>query len=59
MVSKIVEYKDSPYESNEKCGVGLSYDLENTLGILKEWIRSCKVNNDKIMEAQEKQVEVN
>jgi len=45
----MVDYKGSPYESNEQCGVGISYDLEGTLRSLKEEIRSCKMDNDKIM----------
>lgn len=49
MASKVVEYKDSPYESEEKYGVGSSSDLVDTLRSLKEEIRSCKVDNDIIM----------
>jgi len=46
----MVDYKDSPYESEEKYGVGNSYDLEVTLSsILKEEIRSCKEDNDIII----------
>ena len=59
MASKIVDYKDSPYESEEQYGVGNSSDLTITLGSLKEEIRSCKVDNDIIIEAQEKLAEVN
>ena len=59
MTSKIVDYKGSPYESNEKHGVGHSFDLADTLRSLKEEIRSCKADNDKIMQAHEKQAEVN
>lgn len=36
MTSKIVDYKDYPYELDEKCGVGNSSDLEETLRSLKE-----------------------
>ena len=59
MASKMVEYKNSPYESNKQYGVGNSSDLVDTLRILKEEIRSCKVDNDRIMQEKEKQVEVN
>jgi len=51
----MVEYKDSPYKSDGKHGVGHSLDLENTLISLKEEIKICKVDNDKIIQAQEKQ----
>ena len=56
--SKMVDYKDSPYELDEYHG-GHSLDLADMLRSLKEEIRSCKENNDKIIHAQEKQVEVN
>ena len=59
MASKVVDYIESPYESNGQRGVGHSSDLADTLRSLKEGIRSCKVDNGKIMQAQEKQVEVN
>jgi len=59
MASKMVDYKDSPYEFEEKYGVGNSSDLELTLRILKEGIRSYKENNDIIIHAQEKLAEVN
>lgn len=55
MASKMVDYKDSPYESDEQCGVGDSSYLVDIFISLKEEIESCKVNNEKIMEAQEKQ----
>jgi len=55
----MVDYKDSPYESEEQYDVGNPSDLAVTLRSLKEAIRSCKVGNEKIMETQEKQVEVN
>jgi len=45
----MVDYRDSPYESDEQCGVGHSSNLTDTLRKLKEEIRSCKVDNDKIM----------
>ena len=59
MDNQMVDYKDSPYESDEHHGVGNSSDLEDTLRSLKEEIRSCKVDNDKIIRAQEKQVDIN
>ena len=59
MDNNMVDYKDSPYESEEKYGVGNSYDLAVTLRILKEEIRSFKADNDIIMLTQEKQVELN
>jgi len=55
----MVGYKNSPYESNEQRGVGNSSDLANTLRSLREEIMSWKVDNEKIIQAQEKQVEVN
>ena len=54
MDSKMVDYKDSPNESEEQYGVGNSSDLADTLRRLKEEIRSCKADNDRIMQAQEK-----
>lgn len=56
MTSKMVEYnsRDSPYGSNEQCGGQNSSDLVDTLRSLKEKIRSCKENNDRIIQAQEK-----
>jgi len=39
MASKMVHYKDSSYESQEKYCVGNSYDLVVTLRSLKEEIR--------------------
>lgn len=49
MASKMVDYRDSPYESEEQYGVGNSSNLAMTLRSLKEEIRSCKVDNDIIM----------
>jgi len=51
MTSKTVDYssQDSPYGSDEKCGVGHSFELVNTLRSLKEELRSCKADNDIIM----------
>ena len=59
MASKVVNYIEYPYASDGQCGVGNSSNLEEKMRILKEEIRSCKVDNDKIMQAQDKQVEVN
>lgn len=61
MTSKMVDYSSrySPYGSNEQHGVENSYDLADTLRILKEKIRSCKEDNDMIISTQEKQAEVN
>ena len=58
MESKMVDYKDSLYESDEQCGVGNSSDLADTLRSLNEEM-NCKAENDRIIQAQEKQVEVN
>jgi len=57
----MVDYssQDSPYGSDEKRGAGNSSNLADTLRSLKAEIRSCKEDNDKIMQAQEKQAEVN
>jgi len=54
MASKVVNYVESPYASDEKCGVGHTYDLADTLRSLREEIRSCKEDNDRIIQAQEK-----
>jgi len=50
MASKMVDYKDSPYDFKEQYGVGNSCNLEVTLRILKEEIKSCKVDNDWIIQ---------
>ena len=50
MDSKMVDYIDSPYKS-EQYGVGNSFDLEVTLRGLKEEIKICKVDNDKITQS--------
>lgn len=42
MTRKMVDYRDSPYESDERCGVGNSSNLVDTLRGLNEEIRSCK-----------------
>ena len=51
MTSKMVDYKDSPYESDKRRGVVHSSDLADTLRSLKEEIRSCKVDNDRIIQS--------
>ena len=53
MTSKMVCYssQDFPYGSNEQRGVGYSYDLVDTLRSLKAKIRSCKADNDRIVQA--------
>ena len=58
MNSKMVDNKDSPYESDEQRG-GHYFDLTDTFRSLKEEIRSCKANNDMIIQAQEKHREIN
>jgi len=59
MASKMVDYKDSPYESKDLYGVGNSFGLAVTLRSLKEEIRSCKAYNDITLQAQDKLEEVN
>ena len=54
MTRKMVYYKYSPYESYVQHGIGHYFDLSDTLRSLKEEIRICKTDNEKIMEAQEK-----
>ena len=49
MASNMVDYKDSLYESEEQYSVGNPSDLAVTLRILKEDIRSCNEDNDKII----------
>lgn len=59
MTRKVVDYLESPYASDEQCGVGDTSDLDNTLRSLREEIRSCKAYNDWIIQLQEKQANVN
>lgn len=59
MTSKMVDYKVSPYELDEQCSVGNSSDLVDKLSSLKEEIRSCNADNDRIMQAYKKQEKVN
>lgn len=49
MNSKMVDYKDSPYELNKKYGVGNYSNLEHKLRSLNEEIRRCKEDNDIII----------
>ncbi len=51
MTRNIVYYnsQDSPYASNEKHGIGHSFDLVDTLRSLKVEVRICKVDNGRIM----------
>ena len=51
MNSIMVDYRDSPYESYEQHGIGKSPDLADTLRSLKEEIRSCNANNDRLIHA--------
>ena len=51
MGSNMADYKDSPHEFEEQYGVGNSSDLAVTLISLKEEIRSCKVDNEKIIQS--------
>lgn len=59
MASKMVDYRDSPYESEEQYGIGNSSNLAVTLRILKGDIRSCKEDNDRIIQSHKKLPEVN
>jgi len=59
MTRKMVDYKETPYQLDKQCGVGPSSDLVDTLRSLEEEIWSCKVDNDRIMQAQKKQAKVN
>ena len=51
MTSKMVDYRYFPYESDDQYGVGKYYDLGDTFRSLKEEIRSCKADNDRIIQA--------
>ena len=59
MDRKMVDYRDSPYEFEEQYGVGNPFDLEVTLRSLNKEIRSCKVDNNKIIQSQENLAKVN
>lgn len=49
MARKVVEYIEYPYAFDGQHAVGHSSYLADTLRSLREEIRSCKVDNDKIM----------
>jgi len=49
MDSKVVDYIESPYASGEKRGVEHTFDLGDTMRSLKEEIRICKEDNDRII----------
>lgn len=51
MTSKMVDYssRDSPYRSDEQPRDEYALDITETLRILKEKIRSCKVGSDRII----------
>ena len=59
ITKKMVEYIYSPYELDERHGFGHSYDLASTLRSLKEEIRIFKADDGRIIQAHEKQAEVN
>jgi len=59
MASKVVDYIESPNASDEQHGVGHTSDLGDTLRSFKEEIRSCKEDNDRIIQTQENKSEVN
>lgn len=53
MMRKMVDYnsRDSPYRLIEYQGHEYSLDITNTLRSLKVDIRSCKAENDRLVEA--------
>ena len=61
MTRKMVDYNshDSPHISVGKQGEEYSLGIADTLSSLREEIKSCKPDNDSLVEAQEKKVEVN
>jgi len=46
MASKVVDYIEYPYASDEQHGVGHTSNLKDRLRSLKEEIRICKAPND-------------
>lgn len=56
MNRKMVDYssRDSRYRSDEHPKDGYSLDIKDTLRILNEEIRSCKEDNDRIIQSKEK-----
>ena len=53
MNRKMVDYssRDSPYRSYEQHGDEYYPDMEDTLRSLKVEIKSCKANNDKLIQS--------
>lgn len=45
----MVDYKYFPYESEEEYGDGYTSNLAGTLISLKEEIKTCKENNERII----------
>lgn len=56
MTRRMVDYssRDSPYRSNKKHGDEYSPDMADTLRRLEAEIKSCKVDNDRIILSQER-----
>jgi len=56
MTRKMADYssRDSPYRSNEWARDGYSPNIGDTLRILKVEIRICKVDNERIIQSQER-----
>lgn len=59
MASKVVDYVESPYASDEQCGVGHNSYLVDTLRSLKKDIKSCKEDNVWLIQEQKKQAQLN
>lgn len=55
MIRKMVDYssRDSPYKFVRQQGEEYSTDIEDTLRSLRAEIISCKVDNDRLVEAHE------
>jgi len=49
MASKVVDYIESPYALDEKHCVGHTSNLVDMLRSLKEEIRSCMADNDRMI----------
>lgn len=56
MTKKMVDYTshDSPYRSYKQHGDEWSPGIADTLRSLKQEIRSCKADNDRIIQSQER-----
>jgi len=56
VTNRIVDYssRDSPYRLDEKPREEYSPDIAYTLRSLKAKIRSCKADNDRIIQSQER-----